>query len=474
MKTQVDKDSSGSLNPILALQQIAEARGLEVDMIISGLEAALVSAYKKYQPGNSNIEIKINMDTGGINVWELRTIVEDQDHLKNPDAEFTLADAQRLGFKNALPGETVKIERNPKNFGRIAAQTARQVITQRLRDAERTTVYNRYAEKVGDMINGVVFKLDGDQVLVKLNERTDAFLPRKEQISGEKYVPGMTMKFYVLDVKQTSRGPRITVSRTHPGLLRRLMELEIPEIQQGIIEIKSISRDGGARAKVAITTLDPNVEPVGACVGNGGNRIKAVSNALKGEKIDLLLWSSDPDVYVRNALSPAQVSKVDVNPEDPTQVTAYVYPDQLSLAIGKLGQNVRLAAKLTNWKIDIKTVEPDRMPTLKDIFTEAGDIAKNLLQETLTQTQSENPEQPEQTHRQTYQTERPERPKFTRPNNRNNSNFRQKRRPQQAYNRDNRGNRTRNNFDDAINLLGGGNVIGLPTAKSETEQSNDE
>ncbi len=474
MKTQVDKDSSGALNPILALQQIAEARGLEVDMIISGLEAALVSAYKKYQPGNSNIEIKINTDTGGINVWELRTIVEDQDHLKNPDAEFTLADAHRLGFKNALPGETVKIERNPKNFGRIAAQTARQVITQRLRDAERTTVYNRYAEKVGDMINGVVFKLDGDQVLVKLNERTDAFLPRKEQISGERYVPGMTMKFYVLDVKQTSRGPKITVSRTHPGLLRKLMELEIPEIQQGIIEIKSISRDGGARAKVAITTLDPNVEPVGACVGNGGNRIKAVSNALKGEKIDLLLWSSDPDVYVRNALSPAQVLKVEVNPEDPTQVTAYVYPDQLSLAIGKLGQNVRLAAKLTNWKIDIKTMEPDRMPTLKDIFGEAGDVAKNLLQETPAQTQSENPEQSDQTQQtQQAQSERPERPKFTRTNNRNNSNFKQKRRPQQAYNRNNN-SRTRNNFDDAIDLLGADNVISLSTAKSEAEQSNDE
>ena len=184
----------------------------------------------------------------------------------------------------------------------------------------------------------------------------------------------MSMRFYILEVKRLARGPRILVSRTHPGLLRRLMELEIPEIQQGVIEIKNVVRDGGARAKVALSTLDPSVDPVGACVGNGGIRIKAVSNAIRNEKIDIVIWSSDPSIFIRNALSPAQITKIEIdsNSEEPS-VKAYVYPDQLSLAIGKSGQNVRLAAKLTGWKIDIKTIEPDRMPTLKDIFNEAMD-----------------------------------------------------------------------------------------------------
>ena len=223
------------------------------------------------------------------------------------------------------------------------------------------------------MITGTVFKPDGDQIIIRLNERTDALLPRKERIQGEKYIPGLLMKFYILEVKQLARGPRILVSRTHPGLLRHLMELEIPEIQQGIIEIKNIVRDGGTRAKVALSSLDPNVDPLGACIGNGGIRIKAVSSAIRNEKIDIVIWSSDPSIFIRNALSPAQIAKIEINTSEENSAVAYVYPDQLSLAIGKLGQNVRLAAKLTGWKIDIKTIEPDRMPTLKDIFKEAID-----------------------------------------------------------------------------------------------------
>lgn len=349
-----------------ALDTVAEEHGLDIDVIISTLEAALLSAYKKYQPGSQEIEIHIDNRTGDINVNELRKIVET---LEDPDKEITLKDARKID-RAAEIGAILKIERSPTDFGRIAAQTARQVITQRLRDEERKVVYTSFADKVGDMVNGTVFKAEGDQIVIRLNDKTDAMLPRKERIPGERYTPGSIMRFYVLEVKQQTRGPKITLSRTHPGLLKKLMELEIPEIQQGIIEIRNIVRDGGARAKVSLVTLDPNVDPVGACVGNGGTRIKAISTALKGEKVDIILYSNDPLVYIKNSLSPAQIARVEPVLDQEKTATAYVYPDQLSLAIGKSGQNVRLAAKLTGWKIDITPVEPDRMPTLKDIFSD--------------------------------------------------------------------------------------------------------
>ena len=361
---------------VKALDTLAEERGLDVNVIISTLEAALLSAYnRKYHPlsttgaSEKNTEIKIDHETGEITVSELRKVV---DELKDPEKEITLDDAHAID-STAEIGQTLRIERNPSDFGRIAAQTARQVISQRLRDEERRVVYSAFADKVGDLVSGVIFKAEGDQIIVHINDKTDALLPRRERIKGEKYIPGITMKFYVLDVKNNIRGPRITVSRTHPGLLKRLMELEIPEIQQGIIEIKGVVRDGGMReggmrAKVSLVTLDPDVDPVGACVGNGGIRIKAVSSALKNEKIDIVVYSNDPLVYIKNALLPAQVARVEPVLDHEREATAYVYQDQLSLAIGKAGQNVRLAAKLTGWKVNIETIEPDRMPTLKDIF----------------------------------------------------------------------------------------------------------
>ena len=349
-----------------ALDTLSKTRGLEIDVIISTLEAALSSAYSKFHPGEQKTEIRIDHETGDINVRELRKVVET---ITNPDTEITLRDALAIN-REARLGDTLRIELNPSDFGRIAAQTARQVITQRLRDEALRVEYSAFADKVGDMVVGTIFKVDGDQVIVRLNDKADAVLPKKERINGERYTPGDTLKFYVLDVNERSRGPRITLSRTHPGLLKRLMEIEIPEIQQGIIEIRNIVRDGGARAKVSLVTLDPNVDPVGACVGNGGIRIKAISSALKGEKVDVVLFSQDPLTYIKNALSPAQIAKVEPVLDNEKAVTAYVYPDQLSLAIGKSGQNVRLAAKLTGWKIDITPIEPDRMPTLKDIFSD--------------------------------------------------------------------------------------------------------
>ena len=362
---------------IEALDMLAEERGLDVKVIISTLEAALSSAYnRKYHPvassggsGEKTTEIRVDHNTGDIIVNELRKVVEE---LNDPEREITLDDARAID-KSAEIGSILRIERSPSDFGRIAAQTARQVITQRLRDEERRVVYSTFADRVGDMVNGTVFKTDGEQVIIHLNDKTDAILPKREKIQGEKYIPGSVMKFYVLDVKNHMRGPKITVSRTHPGLLKRLMEFEIPEIQQGVVEIKNVVRDGGLRAKVSLVTLDPDVDPVGACVGNGGVRIKAVSSALRNEKIDVIVYSPDPLVYIRNALSPAQVIRVDPVLDHEREATVYVYPDQLSLAIGKAGQNVRLAAKLTGWKVNISTVEPDRMPTLKDIFHDVFD-----------------------------------------------------------------------------------------------------
>ncbi len=349
---------------IEALDALAEQRGLDIDVVIATMESAMQSAYNKYQPGEQETEIKIDHETGDITIHELRKVVET---VEDVDKEITLDDALNYD-PNIELGDTLRIERNPTNFGRIAAQTARQVIAQKLRDEERKLVYSAFADRVGDMINGTIYKTEGDDIIVRINDKTDAELPRRERINGERYNPGNVMKFYVLDVKQKSRGPKIILSRTHPGLLKKLMELEIPEIQQGIIEIRNIVRDGGARAKVALSSLDPNVDPVGACIGNGGLRIRAISSALKDEKIDVLVYSNDPLVYIKNAMLPAQVAKVEPVVDHEREANVHVYQDQLSLAIGKAGQNVRLAAKLTGWKINVTTVEPDRMPTLKDIF----------------------------------------------------------------------------------------------------------
>lgn len=359
---------------IEALDALAVERGLDIEVILSTMEAAMLSAYNKYQPGEFNMEIKVDHDTGDISIYELRKVVSQigLDPEVPPEQEITLQDAKRYDL-DAQIGDTIRIERNPTNFGRIAAQTARQVITQRLRDEERRAVFTSFADKVGDMVIGTIYKVEGDDIVIHINDRTDAELPKRERIRNERYTPGTSMKFYVLEVKQKARGPHIIVSRTHPGLLKKLMEVEIPEIKQGIIEIRNIVRDPGLRAKVALVTLDPNVDPLGACIGSNGSRIKAISGALKGEKVDIVIYNNDPVAFIKNALSPAQVSRVDVMLDKEKEVTAYVYPDQLSLAIGRGGQNVKLAAKLTGYKINVQTIEPDKMPTLKDIFSDVFD-----------------------------------------------------------------------------------------------------
>lgn len=353
------------------LKQIEEEKGLPEEVIVSSLEAAMISAYKKYKGGNQTMEVYIDADSGEFTLCEVRMVV---DEIENPDSEITLEEAKRRGYEDIEIGDVIRKEVFPEDFGRIAAQTARQVIIQRLKDAERQVVYEQFSDKIGNIITGTVFKSEGDQVLVRLNEKTEAIMPREERIIGERYVPGERKKFYLLDVRQTSRGPRIIVSRTHPGLLRRLLELEIPEIADGIVEIRNIVREAGTRAKIAVSTLDANVEPLGACVGKQGGRIKSISNELNGERIDIIVWSSDILTYIRNSLSPAKVIRVEPLLDQDRSVIAYVRSDQLSLAIGKAGQNVRLAARLTGWKIDIKVKEEDRLPTMKDLFLDIKDI----------------------------------------------------------------------------------------------------
>ena len=359
---------------IRALRQIESEKGLSEEVISASLEAALVSAYKKFKGGNQTVEVFIDFENGEISLCEVRQVVET---IENPDQEITLPEAASMGFQDVEQGDVIRIEVFPENFGRIAAQTARQVIIQRLKDAERQVIFEEFADRIGDLVNGSIFKTEGDQILVRVNERTEAILPREERIVGESYRPGDRLKFFLLDVRQTTRGPRIVVSRTHPGLLRRLLELEVPEIQEGTIEIRNIVREAGARAKVAVASLDANVDPVGACVGSRGSRIKSISGELGGERIDVIVWNSDPLTYVRNALSPAKIAKIEPVLEQEKALRVFVRPDQLSLSIGKAGQNVRLAARVTGWKIDIKVLEPERLPTLKDLFediiTETGD-----------------------------------------------------------------------------------------------------
>jgi N utilization substance protein A len=348
-----------------ALIQIEQDKGLSSEIIIASLEAALVSAYRKHKGGNQNVEVILDKDLGEITIYEVREVV---DEVTLEDTEITPADAASLGYEGLAAGDLLRVEVQPENFGRIAAQTARQVIIQRLKDAERQIIFEEFSDRIGDLVNGVIFKSEGDQALVRLNDRTEAILPREERIIGEKYEMGTRMKFYLLDVRRTTRGPRIVVSRTHPGLLRRLLEMEVPEIQEGTVEIRGIVREAGARAKVAVASLDANVDPIGACVGNNGARIRSVSDELGGERIDIILWNNDSLQYIRNSLSPAKVVRVEPVLEQDRSVRAFVRPDQLSLAIGKAGQNVRLAARLTGWKIDIKVLEPERLPTLQDLF----------------------------------------------------------------------------------------------------------
>lgn len=336
-------------NELVGALNALEAKGISKEVIVEAIEAALINAYKKNYNQAANVRVDLNLERGTMHLYSRKDVVEE---VEDERLQISLADAKAINPAYEI-GDIVEEEETPRNFGRIAATTAKQIVTQRFREAERGIVYEEYVDRADDIINGVVERLDPRNIYVGIG-KVEAVLPQNEQIPGESYKPHDRIKVYITKVERTSRGPQVFVSRTHPGLLRRLFELEVPEIYEGIVEIKSIAREAGDRSKISVVAHNDEVDPVGACVGAKGARVQAIVNELHDEKIDIVEWSEDPVVFVANALSPSQVLDVQVNEEEKS--TTVVVPDyQLSLAIGKRGQNARLAAKLTGWKIDIKS-----------------------------------------------------------------------------------------------------------------------
>lgn len=337
-----------------AAEQLEREKGISKDVLVSSLCDALVAAYKKHirDKDAENVEAILDETTGEIGVFRTKVVVSE---VENEDLEISLEDAKEIDEEVELDDE-VKIEVTPENFGRIAAQSAKQVITQGIREAERKLVLDEFLSKKGTLITGIIQRKDDRNVIVNIG-KTDAIMPSREQIPGEYYKPGNRIRVFVLDVKETSRLPQVIVSQAHPEIVRELFELEVPEIEDGIVEIKSIAREAGFRTKLAVWSNDPSVDSVGACIGPRGSRIQTIVGELKNEKIDIVRYSQDPVEYIVNALSPARIISVDILADDENRKEVFVIvpDDQLSLAIGREGQNVRLAHRLTGWKIDIKS-----------------------------------------------------------------------------------------------------------------------
>lgn len=343
-------DSKNEL--IEALNQISKEKKIDKEVLIEAIENSLVTACKNQYGKAENIRVNINRETGAFNVYAEKEIVEE---VEDPILQITLEEAkQKFPRKKYGIGDIVNIEVTPKNFGRIAAQKAKQVVVQKIREEERKVLYNEYYEKEHDIVTGIVQRVNADNNISINLGKVDAVLTQKEQIAGEVFRPTERIKLYVVEVKDTTKGPRITVSRRHPGLVKRLFEAEVAEVKDGTVEIRSISREAGARTKMAVSSNDPNVDPVGACVGVNGDRVNIIVDELRGEKIDIINWSDDPATLIQNALSPAKVVSVEVDEEEKS-ARVIVPGYQLSLAIGREGQNARLAARLTGYRIDIKS-----------------------------------------------------------------------------------------------------------------------
>ncbi len=335
---------------ILALEELEKEKGIKKEYMLEAIEAALLTAYKRNFDALENVKVVVDQKTGATYVYAIKDVVD----RANDDAqEISLEDAKKIN-KTLELGDQVEVEIVPKDFGRIAAQTAKQVIIQKIREAERNIMFDEYSEKKGEIVSGPIQKADRGIVVVDLG-RVEGIMPAKEQIPTEKYRVNDKIKAYVADVKRGEKGSlQVIISRTNTDFVRKLLELEIPEIYEGLIEIKSVSRDPGSRSKVAVYSQDKNIDPVGSCVGQRGIRIQNIINELNGEKIDVIEWSEDPATYIAAALLPAKIMAVDIKEEE--KFAQVIVPDEeLSLAIGKAGQNARLAAKLTNWKIDIKS-----------------------------------------------------------------------------------------------------------------------
>jgi len=363
-----------------ALQQVEKEKGIPRHILIEAIESALVSAYKKDQKDVSNIRVQMEPDTGAMHVYGYKNIVGE---VEDPQTQCSLEEAQKLDPHYSV-GDVAEQEIQPREFGRIAAQTAKQVVVQRIREAERILIYEEYVNREGDIVTGIVQRFEQRNVLLDLG-KADAILTQNEQVTSEHYEQGLRLKVYIVEVRKTTKGPQIFVSRTHPGLLKRLFELEVPEIHDGIVEIKSIAREAGARSKVTVWSREENVDPVGSCVGARGSRVQNIVRELRGEKIDIISWDPDPRVLIANALSPAKVTEVRLA-EDRKSSMVIVPDNLLSLAIGREGQNARLAAKLTGWKIDIKSesqaAEIDRI-AFEEEQARLLEIAENEAQESV-------------------------------------------------------------------------------------------
>ena len=382
-----------------AVKQICDEKGITLESVLETIEAALAAAYRKdFGEKNQNIKVEFDLETSNASIFDIKTVVEDvpeeelerqqketeerkenpdfkkpfkkevakkgeedEEEIKrfNPKTEIQISDTKKIK-KDAKIDDIIKTELEvPGDFGRMAAQTAKQVIIQKLRETERETLYEEFKDKEGEIIVGTVQRREGRLVLIDLGRLT-ALLPPEEQIESENYTPGSHLKVYILSVNSTTKGPEVLVSRSHPEIVRRLFSLEIPEIDNGTVEIKSISREAGSRSKIAVWTDQENIDPIGSCIGQRGARIQTIISELKGEKVDIVKYSEDPAEFIANALSPAKITNITVNEEDKT-ARAKVAEDQLSLAIGKAGQNVRLAAKLTGWKIDIVSEDKENL-----------------------------------------------------------------------------------------------------------------
>ena len=332
-----------------AINFLEKEKGIDKDILMEALEAALISAYKKNFKSAGNVVVKFDEEEGKMEIYAQKTVVEE---VEDEQEEISLDEARELNLGYNI-GDIVEIEVTPRDFGRIAAQAAKQVVTQRVREAERGVIFNEYMDREEDVMTGIIERIDSNFVFVDLG-KIEAKLPKSEQIDTEEYHVHDRIKVFVTKVENTNKGPQINISRSHPGLLKRLFEMEVPEIYDGVVEVKSISREAGDRSKISVYAENPDIDPVGSCVGPRGQRVQAVVDELNGEKIDIVHYSADPVVYISNALSPSEV--IDVLVDEENKSTTVIVPDhQLSLAIGKRGQNARLAAKLTGWKIDIKS-----------------------------------------------------------------------------------------------------------------------
>ena len=336
---------------MVALKQLAAERHLPMEQVLGAIEVALASAFKKDNPASGqNISVTLNPNNGEVSVYALKMVVET---VEDEERQITLVDARRIRKDVAVGDEVAAAEPLPHNASRIAAQTAKQVVLQRLREAERELLFQEFAQHEGDIMSGIVETSDSGRAITLDLGRAQAILPQEEQVSTERYRKGQRVKVYLLSVRSAPKGPEIIVSRSHRDVLRRLFEIEVPEVHNGVVEIKAIAREAGFRSKVAVTANQPGIDPVGSCIGIRGNRIQSIVNELQGEKIDIVSWDSDPRSFIANSLSPSEPVQVELLDAEKTAVV--VVPDrQLSLAIGKEGQNTRLAARLTGWRLDIK------------------------------------------------------------------------------------------------------------------------